>query len=203
MSMVKRCLVDRILDHAPVDRGRACVAEWQQAGYRVDMGDNGIRIDRGSDLRRSPGHARPDMARRVGTHARGFLRHYANDILALHDGSLREIRSASGIISFPSYHVVLTLLVVYALRGSRLFWPAVVLAWLTLLSVPSVGMHYLVDIPGGAAVVAITVRLVHHFRAGGCRNAISGRGAAIVSADIARGNHQRRQSSRFCRATRA
>lgn len=105
---------------------------------------------------------------------------YLQDTLALHGGTFRALNlaNASGLISFPSYHATLTLLVAHAMRGTRLFWAMVILAGLTLLSVPSVGLHYLVDIPGGAAVALVTIVIVRR----AC-NSRSVSGAAVARSD--------------------
>jgi membrane-associated phospholipid phosphatase len=63
-----------------------------------------------------------------------------------------------GIISFPSFHTTLAILLVYAVRHHR--WLLAVLVPLnTLLIVAtlSVGGHYLVDLPAGAAVAFISI----------------------------------------------
>ena len=51
----------------------------------------------------------------------------------------------------------------YALRGTRLFWPALVLGTITMLSLPTIGGHYLIDIPGGAAVALIAILVVRRW----------------------------------------
>ena len=63
-----------------------------------------------------------------------------------------------GIVSFPSFHTTLAILLVYAVRHHR--WALAVLFPLNVLLIVatlSVGGHYLVDLPAGAAVAVIKV----------------------------------------------
>ena len=63
-----------------------------------------------------------------------------------------------GIVSFPSFHTTLAILLVYAVRHHR--WALAVLFPLNMLLIVatlSVGGHYLVDLPAGAAVAAISI----------------------------------------------
>ncbi len=66
-----------------------------------------------------------------------------------------------GIVTFPSFHTVLAMLVIYTTRGTglvgRMFavWNVIL-----LFAIPPFGGHYLVDMIGGAAVLAISICLV-------------------------------------------
>ena len=63
-----------------------------------------------------------------------------------------------GIVSFPSFHTTLAILLVYAVRHHR--WALAVLFPLNMLLIVatlSVGGHYLVDLPAGAAVAVISI----------------------------------------------
>ena len=63
-----------------------------------------------------------------------------------------------GIISFPSFHTTLAILLVYAVRRHR--WALAILVPLNMLLIVatlSVGGHYLVDLPAGAAVAVISI----------------------------------------------
>jgi membrane-associated phospholipid phosphatase len=64
----------------------------------------------------------------------------------------------------------------YAHRGSRLFVPVAVFNALMLLSIPSEGGHYLVDVLGGVTVggLAIVMTRVLPARAPGLATAITG-----------------------------
>jgi membrane-associated phospholipid phosphatase len=60
---------------------------------------------------------------------------------------------SSGIVSFPSFHVVLALLSAIALWGSRrLRWFVLPLAVMICLSTLTTGWHYLIDVIGGLVV---------------------------------------------------
>lgn len=92
------------------------------------------------------------------------------DLFALRDGSLRllDLRRMDGLVCFPSFHVVLSLLFIYALRGrGALFALAVIVNATIIVSTLTAGGHYLVDLLGGALVAALSVVL---YRAvGACR----------------------------------
>ncbi len=63
-----------------------------------------------------------------------------------------------GIISFPSFHTTLAILLMYAVRHHH--WALAVLVPLNMLLIVatlSVGGHYLVDLPAGAAVAIISI----------------------------------------------
>jgi membrane-associated phospholipid phosphatase len=84
------------------------------------------------------------------------------DLFALRDGSLRllDLRRMDGLVCFPSFHVVLSLLFVHALRGRRmLFALAIAVNAAIILSTLTAGGHYLVDLFGGAGVAAASVAL--------------------------------------------
>ena len=66
-----------------------------------------------------------------------------------------------GLATFPSFHTIVGLLVVYACRGMiPLFVPAVIYTTVIVASTPIMGGHYLVDIAGGIAL-AVTVIVLH------------------------------------------
>jgi hypothetical protein len=66
-----------------------------------------------------------------------------------------------GIDTFPSFHTVLALLVIYVARGASVIGRLFV-AWnvLMLFSIPPFGGHYLVDMIGGGVVLGICIGLV-------------------------------------------
>ena len=69
-----------------------------------------------------------------------------------------DFSHVQGIVSFPSFHTTLAILLVYAVRHHR--WALAILIPLnTLLIVAtlSVGGHYLVDLAAGAAVAVISI----------------------------------------------
>ena len=83
------------------------------------------------------------------------------DFIALRSGTMREISLSrmEGLITFPSFHTTLAVLFVAALRKHRL---ALVIGGLVnglmLLSIPSEGGHYLVDVIAGALVAVVAIQ---------------------------------------------
>ena len=88
---------------------------------------------------------------------------YMNDFYSLRDGSLRELKviETRGIISFPSFHTINSLLLIYIMRGNGVLF-ALTAIWNTgiVLTTPFDGAHYLTDLIGGALVLALTIYLV-------------------------------------------
>ncbi|HEV2550541.1 MAG TPA: phosphatase PAP2 family protein [Stellaceae bacterium] len=82
------------------------------------------------------------------------------DFTALRSGTMREISLSrmEGLITFPSFHTTLAVLFVAALREHRLALAiGAVVNGLMLLSIPSEGGHYLVDVFAGALVAAVAI----------------------------------------------
>jgi hypothetical protein len=76
-----------------------------------------------------------------------------------------DFAHVEGIISFPSFHTTLAILLVYAVRNHR--WALAVLVPLNMLLIVatlSVGGHYLVDLPAGAAVAVISIAITRLLR---------------------------------------
>lgn len=68
-----------------------------------------------------------------------------------------DLAKVQGIVTFPSFHMVMALLVPYSLRESRLaFAIAVVWALLVTLSSIVIGGHYIVDLLAGALTWAVS-----------------------------------------------
>jgi membrane-associated phospholipid phosphatase len=84
---------------------------------------------------------------------------YVEDLVGLRHGSLPSlnIMLLKGVIAFPSFHAVLATLFAYAHRRSPTFLPMVAFNALMLLSIPSEGGHYLVDVLGGVAVGGLAI----------------------------------------------
>ncbi|MGO4333043.1 phosphatase PAP2 family protein [Cupriavidus sp. 2TAF22] len=88
----------------------------------------------------------------------------------LRDGSLRvfDLNTAQGLVSMPSFHTVMGLVFIRAMWWSRLARFAVLpFNVVMILSTPSQGGHYLVDVLAGVAVWAATfllVRALHQAR---------------------------------------
>ena len=69
--------------------------------------------------------------------------------------------SLKGIITLPSFHTVLAIVFIYVHRlPSRSFVPLAILNVLMLISIPSEGHHYLIDMISGAVVAAICIAIV-------------------------------------------
>jgi membrane-associated phospholipid phosphatase len=67
----------------------------------------------------------------------------------------------AGIVSFPSYHVVLAILSATALRSIRsLRAPAWILAELICISTVLTGWHYAIDVSGGLVVAIVSISIV-------------------------------------------
>jgi hypothetical protein len=78
------------------------------------------------------------------------------DFNALRSGQMMRISLAqvNGLITFPSFHAALAVILIYACRGINVLFPAfLVLNLLTLAATPTVGGHYFIDIVAGAGVV--------------------------------------------------
>ena len=66
-----------------------------------------------------------------------------------------------GIIAIPSFHAVVAILLIYTHRRlARSFYPVLLLNGLMLLSAPSQGHHYLVDVIAGIAVAVLSIAAV-------------------------------------------
>jgi membrane-associated phospholipid phosphatase len=72
-----------------------------------------------------------------------------------------SVQHLQGIIVFPSFHTVAAILLTYAHRPPlRTFGATLILNLLMLLSVPSEGQHYLIDVLSGAVVAAFSIALL-------------------------------------------
>lgn len=88
--------------------------------------------------------------------ARGL---YLDDLLALRSGGLLsfDMMQLKGVISFPSYHMVLAVLLTYAHRHSPLLHPIALVNAIMVISIPSNGGHYLIDIVAGGGVALLAI----------------------------------------------
>ena len=78
-----------------------------------------------------------------------------------HSATIFRLEHLQGIIDFPSFHTVAAILLVYSHRPPlRSFHAILTLNVLMLLSIPSEGQHYLVDILSGAIVAATSIAAV-------------------------------------------
>lgn len=65
----------------------------------------------------------------------------------------------TGVVAFPSYHMVMALLVVWYTRGTLAFWPACLINAAMVPATLSHGGHHLVDLVGGVLVFAVAAWL--------------------------------------------
>ena len=84
----------------------------------------------------------------------------AEIVVALRDKTLATIdfEAVNGIISFPSMHAAVAIIVPYTLRWNRwLFWPIAGLDAVMLVSAVPSGNHYLADVIAGVAVSILAI----------------------------------------------
>jgi hypothetical protein len=68
-----------------------------------------------------------------------------------------DLSQLQGLISFPSYHTVLAVLLTWAHRRSALLPLVALVNAVMLFSIPSYGGHYLIDMIAGAAVAFLAI----------------------------------------------
>jgi PAP2 superfamily len=79
---------------------------------------------------------------------------------ATRDGTMRVIAftDAQGLVQLPSFHTILAIMFTYNLRHNRWFFSAAVILNVALvMSCPTEGGHYFVDLAAGAVVAAATI----------------------------------------------
>jgi len=93
-------------------------------------------------------------------------RGYYDDFFALRDGSLRQLKllDVQGLVSFPSFHTILALLLIYVMRGTGIFF-IITLVWNIgiITTTPFDGAHYLVDIIAGGLVMLGAIHFIRWF----------------------------------------
>jgi PAP2 superfamily protein len=85
-------------------------------------------------------------------------REFEAQALALRDGSMRviELGEAQGLVTFPSFHTVVAVLLLIGFRHvPYVRWLSLVLNVLMLMSIPIEGSHYLVDLIAGVGVALL------------------------------------------------
>lgn len=90
---------------------------------------------------------------------------YIDAVIALREGSLRQLSltGALGLITFPSFHTVMCVLMIIAMRGHRWLFPVwLVINLATLSAVPIDGGHYVTDMLGGAIIALISLAIFHN-----------------------------------------
>jgi hypothetical protein len=81
------------------------------------------------------------------------------DILALRAHTLLKVGATQGIISFPSFHTVLGVLLANMARGRKWFAPVLVLNLMLIAAVMSAGAHYGVDMLSGLVVSWLAIAI--------------------------------------------
>lgn len=85
---------------------------------------------------------------------------FVPEFAMLRQGALTtiDLNQLQGVITFPSFHTTLAILYPYVVRGSRrVFVACALLNLMMLLSIPSEGGHYLVDVIAGALVAVVAI----------------------------------------------
>ena len=87
-------------------------------------------------------------------------------LLALRNGTMSTfpVLELGGIITYPSFHMVLVIILCYPYRHNKRMFPIIfTINSLMLLSIPTHGGHYLVDIIAGALVAWASIRIYERF----------------------------------------
>lgn len=81
------------------------------------------------------------------------------DFLAMRDGrlTLLDLQQLRGLVTFPSFHAAMAVVLAWVARGTRFAWLSAALNLLMLASTPTEGGHYLVDALAGAAIAAAAI----------------------------------------------
>jgi len=104
------------------------------------------------------------IAPAVGPYIVGHQPDFALTLLAIRSGaaSVFSLNTMQGIVTMPSYHTVIAILLIYVHRPpSRSFSIFAPLSALMLLSVSPIGNHYLSDVIAGAGVLALSIIIVN------------------------------------------
>ena len=87
---------------------------------------------------------------------------FARAFSMLRDGSLTviDLSELQGVVSFPSFHTMLGVMTIYALRGTvSLMIPVLLINGMMIVATMPVGGHHLVDVLAGAGVVFVAALL--------------------------------------------
>jgi membrane-associated phospholipid phosphatase len=88
---------------------------------------------------------------------------HVEEVLNLHSGLFTsfEFGKNHGLVTFPSYHTLSAIAMVYAVRSYRLlFWPVAALNAAVIFSTLPIGGHYLADVIGGIVVALASIALI-------------------------------------------
>jgi PAP2 superfamily len=85
---------------------------------------------------------------------------WVNDVFGLR-AHTADVINSFGPVSFPSFHTVLTLLLIDAVRYNKwLLGVSLAFNGLMLLAIPTAGSHYFIDLIGGVVVTAIVLGIL-------------------------------------------
>ncbi len=101
-------------------------------------------------------HYAPDSALTGNLSARAG-RYFLPHLLPLHAGHMHHIDlgNMTGLTAFPSFHTVMALMVIHALRGTPLVAVFSILCLGMIAATPVFGGHYLADVIAGAALFTL------------------------------------------------
>ena len=76
-----------------------------------------------------------------------------------------DLFNMEGIVTMPSYHTILAVLLTYTFRNTGVFgWSIAALNVVMLFAIPPIGGHYLVDMFAGAAIAVSAIGIVRRIR---------------------------------------
>ncbi|MER8826454.1 phosphatase PAP2 family protein [Mesorhizobium sp. M0938] len=99
--------------------------------------------------------------------ARAGMWHF-NELMRIRSGEPFSllVTHAEGLVTFPSYHTALGMMVVYALRDTRAaMWPVAALNAVMIVSTLPEGGHHLIDVIAGAGIGLVTILAVRSLQA--------------------------------------
>lgn len=70
-----------------------------------------------------------------------------------------EAHLVLGSVAFPSFHMLMAILVIWFARGMWVFWPALVVNLLMIPATLTHGGHHAIDLPGGVLLFALSLGL--------------------------------------------
>ena len=97
----------------------------------------------------------------------GHVGGYIDTLTTIRSGlwTVLDYSRAEGIVTFPSFHATLAVLFVYAVRRHRLVLVVFVpLNVLLIAATPTVGGHFLVDLPAGVIVAVASIAVTRALR---------------------------------------
>ena len=71
-----------------------------------------------------------------------------------------ELADMEGLVTFPSFHTVLALLLTQGLAHTNLRWAGVALTCAVIVSTVPIGGHYVIDLMAGFAIWVLTVKVI-------------------------------------------